>query len=238
MLPATWTSSAVNSDLQPYDRRLFRFAGRAGDDVLAEYVDSTEEINILENELYLARDVNQDVPSNFHRLLSRPFEMRDPIHETRFRSGYETGVLYSAESVATAALEVGFHRVRFLRESPDLDRNTNNQYVLINFEVATQAIDIRVSPYSDRRHELANPNSYASSQEFGRLARTSGAGAIVYGSARGIGVGPCVAVLKPSALKTGQPISLNSAWSVKADTKKALWINSETSEKFEFEYAL
>lgn len=236
MLPATWTSSAVNSDLQPYDRNLFRFADASGSDAILNLVDTSAEAQTLEGVLYSSRDIYREVAVKIHRLLARPFELRSPEHPSRFRGGYETGVLYSAETMATAALERGYHRVRLLRESPEFEVGTNVPQVLINFDVKTDAIDIRVSPYSRRKSELEDPNSYAASQEFGRLARTAGAGAVIYSSARGKSDGPCVALLRPDALKTGQPKSLTSAWSVKATKKTAVWVNSETLEVLEFEY--
>lgn len=236
MLPATWTSNAVSSDLQPYERNLFRFADPEGASAIADLVDTAGEIEVLERALYRSREVHKVVPPNFHRLLARPFELQDPAHTSRFRGGYETGVLYSAESVATAALERGFHKVRFIRESVENIVKTNNSQILISFDVRTDAIDIRVSPYSRRKSELADPNSYVASQEFGRLARVAGAGAIIYGSARGNTAEPCVAVLRPDALKTGQPKSLNSGWSIKATKESALWVNTENSDTLEFFY--
>ena len=236
MLPATWTSSAVSSDLQPYERNLFRFADVSGSDVILNLVDTAAEANILEGALYSSREIYRELSPKVHRLLVRPFELRDPAHPSRFRGGYETGVLYSAESISTAALERGYHRVRILRESPEMKIGINVSQVLINFDVRTDAIDIRVAPYSRKRAELADPDSYLVSQEFGRLSRAAGAGAIIYSSARGKSEGPCVAILRPDALKTGQPKSLNSAWSVKADINRSLWVNSETLETIEFEY--
>lgn len=236
MLPATWTSSAVSSDLQQYERNLFRFADPEGASAIADLVDTAIEVEVLERALYRSREIHIDVPDKVHRLLARPFELQDPAHASRFRGGYETGVLYSAESVATAALERGFHKVRFIRESVENIMSAKNSQILINFDVRTDAIDIRVSPYSRRKSELADPNSYAASQEFGRLARVAGAGAIIYGSARGSTTTPCVAVLRPDALKTGQPKYLNSGWSIKATKESALWVNTENSETLEFFY--
>jgi hypothetical protein len=236
MLPATWTSSAVSSDLQPYERNLFRFADPEGASAIADLVDTAIEIEILERALYRSREINKVVPDKIHRLLARPFELQDPAHTSRFRGGYETGVLYSAESIATAALERGFHKVRFIRESVENIETTKNSQILISFDVRTDAIDIRVSPYSRRKSELADPNSYAVSQEFGQLARIAGAGAIIYSSARGNTAAPCVAILRPDALKTGQPKALNSGWSIKATKESALWVNTETSETLEFFY--
>jgi hypothetical protein len=142
MLPATWTSSAVSSDLQPYERNLFRFADPEGASAIADLVDTAIEIEILERALYRSREINKVVPDKIHRLLARPFELQDPAHTSRFRGGYETGVLYSAESIATAALERGFHKVRFIRESVENIETTKNSQILISFDVRTDAIDI------------------------------------------------------------------------------------------------
>lgn len=236
MSRATWTISAVKSDLQNYHRGLHRFIDPEGGIGILDLVDTAAEAQLLEDVLYRNREVVSDVPKYVHRLLARPFEMRIPIYPSRFRGGYEPGVLYSAETVATAALERGFHKVRALRESPEMDIPSVQRQTMINFEVATEAIDIRVAPYAADKYQLQSPTSYEKSQEFAQVARQASAGAIIYASARGASDGPCVAVLEFSALKTGQPTSLSNSWDVRADREKAIWENSETLEKLEYLY--
>lgn len=231
-----WTSSAVSSNLEEYERNLFRFIDLEGAQAILNIVDSAAEVEILESVLYRNRQLGQKVPPKIHRLLARPFELRDPAHPSRFRGGYEPGVLYSAESIRTCALERGFHKVRFLRESPTLVDQKSIAQTLINFDVRTTAIDIRVAPYSRKATELLDPSSYTKSQEFADIARAAGAGAIIYSSARGISDSPCVAVLRSDALKTGQLKWLKNIWSVRATQEKSIWLNSETNETFEFQY--
>lgn len=231
-----WTSSAVSSDLQEYERNLFRFIDPDGAQGILDLVDNTHEADILEGILYRSREVVNNVPPRIHRLLARPFELHNPLFPSRFRSGYQPGVLYSAESISTAALERGYQKVRFLRETPELEIPSLQRQTLINFDVRTEAIDIRVAPYSAAQYELASPTSYVKSQEFTVVARESGAGAIIYSSARGACDGPCVAVLRVDALKNGQPKFLSYAWEIRATSERAMWVNSETSEKLEFIY--
>jgi hypothetical protein len=236
MSRATWTTSAVNSDLEPYQRSLNRFIDPEGGIGILNLVDTVEEALILEGVLYRNREISGQVPTGMHRLLARPFEMRDPQRPSRFRGGYEPGVLYSAETVTTAALERGFHKVKALRESPEMDAPSLQRQTLINFDVRTDAIDIRVAPYASDKYELQSSTSYEKSREFALVARQAEAGAIIYSSARGVGDGPCVAVLSATALKNGQPNFLSNAWDIRVDRERAIWENSETLEKLQFLY--
>ena len=236
MSRATWTSSAVNSDLEDYERNLFRFIDLEGLQAILNLVDDAAEAEIIEAVLYRSRNIGQVIPVKIHRLFARPLELRDPQLPSRFRGGYDPGVLYSAESIATCALERGFHKFMDLQESPELSNPPSVIQSLINFDVRTRAIDIRVAPYSSKHRELADPKSYTKSQEFGVVARSAGAGAIIYSSARGTGEGPCVAVLRSDALNSGQPNWIKNDWTVRVTREKSIWINSESNQTLEFKY--
>jgi hypothetical protein len=236
MSRVTWNSATIDSDLQEYENNLFRFTDVTRWRAILNLVDTASEAEVFQSVLDVNRRMSKQVSQKLHPLLAQPFEMRDPAHPSRFRGGYEPGVLYAAETVSTCALERGFHKVRVVRESPELILGPSIGQTLINFDVRTRAIDIRVAPYSSKHRELADPNSYTKSQEFGVVARSAGAGAIIYSSARGTGEGPCVAVLRSDALNSGQPNWIKNDWTVRVTREKSIWINSESNQTFEFNY--
>ena len=157
MSSATWTSSAVSSNLEPYERDLFRFIDSDGYIATLNLVDNQDEAEQLEAILYNSRNEPFPQREKIHRVLAYPFENRSPNNLSRFRGGYEPGVLYAAETYKTAALERGYHKVRFIRDSESLQGELTHSQKLINFKVKTDSIDVRIKPFAKDQKIFSNP---------------------------------------------------------------------------------
>ena len=111
---------------------------------------------------------------------------------SRFSPG-NYGVYYAAESVHTAATEVGYHRRRFWLDNPTLARRQH--FRIYRTEVAQALINIRSEATGGPLHD---PESWVLSQAFGQNAFESGSWGIHYRSVRRAG-SECIALLRPLA---------------------------------------
>jgi hypothetical protein len=113
---------------------------------------------------------------------------------SRFSDGSH-GVYYAAESLETAAAEVGHHRALFLARTQEPEIDLDLSWIVA--ELRSRLVDLR-----GQRHTMPavyDPVDYAAGQSLGRRLRAGGAAGVLYHSVRREG-GQCVALLKPTAL--------------------------------------
>ena len=109
---------------------------------------------------------------------------------SRFTNG-DYGVYYAGMSLATAMSESKFSRSRFMQTTNEGPRIlTMRTYTC---EVNASLVDVRHDPL------VHNPNSFANSQELGRMLKDQNELGILYKSVRHSG-GECIAALRPKAL--------------------------------------
>ncbi len=89
----------------------------------AKIVDTRAEQELLEDILEERKPPIPQEAASLHYLLFSPFryETRHPSG-SRFRAVSDPGVFYAAETVRTAAAEVGYWRWRFLQDTTGLER--------------------------------------------------------------------------------------------------------------------
>jgi hypothetical protein len=139
-------------------------------------------------------------------VIMAPFTHLDPAG-SRFADG-TFGAFYAAASLATSVAETRYHRENFLRatrEAPiELDMRSYQA------DVAARFHDIRGK--RARMTDIYDPDSYISSQVFGRNLKLNGANGIAYDSVRHAG-GECLAIYKPRLIQNlRQSVHLRYVW--------------------------
>ena len=198
-------------------------------------VDSDEEQDLLEDMLESSKPPLPSSPKGLDYLLATPF--RYPPHPggSRFRGPVDPGVFYGADTVKTACAELGYWRWKFLRDAVDLDRIEPVPHTAFKSRLDTQAVDLRTAPFNRDAKLWTSPNDYSATQAFGRIARESGVGAIIYKSIRNPEPAWCIAVLTPSAFKQKKPDPIKQTWHLAVFSDHIVWRRDE-NESFAFKY--
>jgi hypothetical protein len=139
-------------------------------------------------------------------VIMAPFTHLDPAG-SRFADG-SFGAFYAAAHLATSVAETCYHREIFLRATKqaalELDMRS---YVA---DVAARFHDIRGK--RARMPDIYDPDSYISSQVFGRQLKRSGSNGIIYDSVRHPG-GECLAIFRPRLIQNlRQGVHLRYVW--------------------------
>ena len=114
-----WTPAELSSKAQSLSFKVWRMVEAQHLVSTSKIVDTMAEQALLEDILEESKPPIPKEASDRHFLLFSPFryEPRQPIG-SRFRAVHEPGVFYAAETVRTAAAEVGYWRWRFLQAHP------------------------------------------------------------------------------------------------------------------------
>ena len=200
----------------------------------SKIVDTRAEQELLE---YILEERKPPIPqeaADLHYLLFSPFryETRYPSG-SRFRAVNDPGVFYAAETVRTAAAEVGYWRWRFLQDTAGLERLQPCSFTAFRVPVKTSCVDLREPPFDSDASQWQHPSDYSATQAFGRIARDAGIGAILYQSVRDPERHFCVAVLTPSAFAAIKPDSATQTWVLTISPEEAIWMRRD-DESFSF----
>ncbi len=139
-------------------------------------------------------------------VIMAPFTHLNPAG-SRFADG-TFGVFYAAASLATSIAETRHHRERFLRAT---------RQAPIELDMRSYLADVHARFHDIRGQraalpDLYDPDSYVSSQEFGRGLKRGGSNGIAYESVRHSG-GECLAIFRPRLVQNlRQGIHLRYVW--------------------------
>ncbi len=197
-------------------------------------VDTRAEQELLEEILEERKPPVPKEALGLHYLLFSPFryETRPPTG-SRFRAVSDPGVFYAAETVRTAAAEVGYWRWRFLQDTTGLERLQPCSFTAFSVQIKTSIIDLRDTPFDSDAHKWQHPTDYSTTQAFARQAREADIGAIVYQSVRDPEKHYCIAVLTPLAFAVRKPDSVTQTWVLTISTQEAIWMR-QGEESFSF----
>ena len=230
----TWTPAALSSEARLLSFKVWRM-------VEAQHIVSTSKIVETRAEQELLEDILEErkppVPSeavDLHYLLFSPFRY-EPRHPSgsRFRAVHDPGVFYAAETVRTAAAEVGYWRWRFLQDTAGLERLQPCPFTAFRVPIKTGCVDVRLPPFDSDAAQWQHPTDYSATQAFGRIARQSDIGAILYQSVRDPQRHYCVAVLTPLAFAAKKPDHATQTWMLTISTEEAIWMR-QGNESFSF----
>ncbi len=230
-----WTPAELSSKAQNLSVKVWRM-------VEAQHLVSTSKIVNTKVEQELLEDILEEykppIPkeaTDLHYLLFSPFryEPRQPTG-SRFRAVSEPGVFYAAETVRTAAAEVGYWRWRFLQDTSGLERLQPCAFTSFKVPIKASCIDLREPPFADDSSYWLHPTDYSATQALGRVARDASIGAIIYQSVRDPQKHFCSAILTPQAFAAKKPDSAYQTWSLTISTEEAIWMR-QGEESFSFQ---
>lgn len=219
----TWTPDAVSSEARRRAETLWRIVEAQHTASTMKLVDTVEEQDILETLIEESKPPLPEEARELDYLLAAPFRYTPFGTGSRFRSPSDPGVFYGAESVRTAAAEVGYWRWRFLRETAGLDRLGPAPHTAFSVPIETAVVDLRLPPFDRDAVEWEHPADYGATQAFGRVAREAGIGAIVYRSVRDPEPAWCAAVLTPKAFAAKRPDGATQTWHLVVTREAAIW---------------
>jgi hypothetical protein len=208
----TWTPRAVASELCPWAERAWRVVEAQHVASTMKLVDTLEEQDVLESLIESSKPAPPASSPPLHYLLAAPFRYDAPPGGSRFRGENDPGVFYGAQTVRTACAELGYWRWRFLLDTEGLDEIGPVPHTAFIARLRTPAIDLRKRPFDADAGAWEHRSDYSRTQEFGRIARDAGAGAIIYRSVRDPEPGWCVAVLTPAAFARPRPEPATQTW--------------------------
>jgi hypothetical protein len=224
----TWTLAALSSEARDLAFRVWRMVEAQHLVSTSKIVDTRAEQELLEDILEEHKPPVPQEATDLHYLLFSPFryETRQPSG-SRFRAVHDPGVFYAAETVRTAAAEVGYWRWRFLQDSAGLDRLQPCSFTAFRVPISTSCVDVRVPPFDRDITCWQHPTDYSATQAFGRIARDAGIGAIMYQSVRDPEHQACVAILTPRAFAAKKPDSATQTWMLTISKEEAIWMRQD-----------
>ena len=201
MSSTTWTPIALSSEARTWEAVAWRMVEAQHVAATMKLVDGGAEQAILEALLEAAKPPPPADTRGLHYLLATPFRYPPRQGGSRFRGPADPGVYYGAETLRTAAAELGYWRWRFLRDAVELER-----LAPVAHSAFGAALDLRQPPLArDAAAWMMHPHDYTGTQALSRAARAGGLHAIVYQSVRDAQPAWCVALLTPAAFAAPAP---------------------------------
>jgi len=229
-----WTPAEVLSSSFQARENIWRIVEAQHFASTTKLVDTASEQELLEEILETGKPPIPPEAQGLDYLLFTPFRYDTlPITGSRFRAPIDPGVFYGAETIRTAAAEIGYWRWRFLKDSTGLSRLQPSAHTAFMVPVITTAIDLRQPPFNRDSEAWEHPHDYVSTQALGRVARDAGIGGIFYRSVRDTEPYYCAAILTPKAFASTKPDSSTQTWSLTVTTEEAIWMR-QSGESFSF----
>lgn len=198
-------------------------------------VDSPEEQDVLEALLDASKPALPPEAETLDYLLATPFRYPPLPGGSRFRIGIDPGVFYGADTVATAAAELGYWRWKFLSDAVDLERLEPVAHTAFAALVDTTTVDLRQPPFVVDADRWTHPTDYRDTQAFARHARAGGVGGIVYASVRSPVPAWCLALLTPEGFAQCRPLNGRQTWWLAVTRDGVLWRRDSASLSFSTE---
>lgn len=228
----TWTLHAVSSEGRPWLSSVWRMVEAQHIASTMKIVDNGDEQDLLETLLEQSKPAPPEHMRKLHYLLATPFRYT-PLHRgSRFRDVIDPGVFYGAESVRTAAAELGFWRWKFLKDAVALDRLEPVAHTAFKTAIATTAVDLRLQPFASNKTAWKHPDDYTATQAFARVARAAGIGAIVYQSVRDPQPAWCLALLAPDGFARPKPHARTQIWFLAVSKESVTWRRENETWQF------
>jgi hypothetical protein len=195
-------------------------------------VDTAAEQTMLEALLDHSKPAYPDTAAKLDYLLATPFRYPTRKGGSRFRGANDPGVFYGAESVATAAAELGYWRWKFLLDAPALTHIEPVAHTAFQVALKAQAVDLRKHPFNADA-SWVHKSDYGPTQDFAQLARAVALGCIVYQSVRNPESAWCVAVLTPESFAEPKPRPDTQTWWLAVGQQEVIWRRDRQSLTFQ-----
>ena len=233
MSSITWTPDAVLSEARNRSETIWRIVESQHTASTMKLVDTLAEQDLLEEIIEENKPPVPHEARDLDYLLATPFRYVPFQPGSRFRSPSDPGVFYGAESVRTAAAEVGYWRWIFLLETDGLDRLGPASHTAFSVPIRASAVDLRTPPFDRDSAAWTNPHEYGATQAFARIVREAGIEAIFYLSVRAPEQSWCAALLTAKAFASKRPDKETQTWHLLVTRDEAIW-RREAGATFSF----
>ena len=200
-----WTPHAVSSEAFEWRGQAWRIVEAQHTASTMKLVDTLAEQDLLETLLEGSKPKLRSEALGLHYLLATPFRYNPKRGGSRFRSEIDPGVFYGAESIRTAAAELGYWRWRFVKDSVGLDHLNPVAHTVFSCRPVCSAVDLRTEPFFKHQSIWLDSDQYVGTQHIARVARKSSTQSIIYQSARDPRPSWCIAILDPWVFKGLRP---------------------------------
>jgi hypothetical protein len=224
---------AVSSEARYRSEIIWRIVETQHTASTMKLVDTLAEQDLLEEIIEESKPPVPDEARDLDYLLATPFRYVPFQPGSRFRSPSDPGVFYGAESVRTAAAEVGYGRWIFLLETQGLERLGPAPHTAFSVPISASAVDLRNPPFDRDSADWTNLHEYGATQAFARIAREAGIEAIFYLSVRALEQSWCAALLSAKAFAAKRPNKETQTWHLLVTRDEAIW-RRESGATFSF----
>lgn len=228
----TLTPAVVSSEAFVWAGAVWRMVEAQHTASTMKVVDNAAEQDLLETLLEGSKPVQAAGTLALDYLLATPFRYYPARGGSRFRAITDPGVFYGAESVRTAAAELGYWRWRFLKDAVDLEKLEPVAHTAFSADVSTQVVDLRRAPFVVDASKWQHPTDYSATQAFARAAREAQVGGIRYQSVRDPDPAWCVALLTPQAFAKPKPNPSMQSWWLAVHPDAVSWRRESESMTF------
>lgn len=232
MSRTTWTLPAVSSNAITWRGRVWRLVESQHVAATMKLIDTRDEQDLLETLLETSKPASPQETAGLDYLLATPFRYAPLPGGSRFRGVNDPGVFYGAESVRTAAAELGYWRWRFLQDSVDLDYIEPVAHTAFQVEVDTSAVDLQRKPFDKDEKVWMHPTNYGPTQQFARMVREANVGGILYRSVRDPQPAWCLALLSPKGFAKKRPLEERQTWFIGVTHNEVTWRRDTESIQF------
>lgn len=232
MSSTTSTRHVALSDARAWQGTVWRIVESQHVAATMKLVDTRDEQDLLESLLDAGKPAAPPESAGLHYLLSTPFRYPPRHGGSRFRGLADPGVFYAAESVRTAAAELGYWRWKFLHDATELERLAPVAHTAFSAKISTSAVDLREPPFDEDAARWQHPYDYVPTQALGRAVRDAGIGGILYWSVRDPEPAWCFALLSPSGFAGKQPEPGGQTWYLAVSRQEVSWRRDIESMRF------
>jgi hypothetical protein len=231
----TWTPHAVSSEAFNWEGSAWRIVEAQHVASTMKVIDTSDEQTLLEALLDGNKPVYALGTDHLDYLLATPFRYPSRKGGSRFRGENDLGVFYAAESVNTAAAEMGYWRWKFLKDAPDLDQIEPVAHTAFQIFAKTTVIDLRREPFAANAAWL-HKTDYGPTQALAGAAREAQVGAILYRSVRNPEPSWCAAILTPEAFSEAKPSPATQTWWLAVKQDEVIWRRDRESITFKADF--
>ena len=232
MWSTTWTPHALWSEARLWQGLAWRMVESQHIAATMKLVDTHDEQDLLESMLDQAKPHKPVDTAGLHYLLATPFRYPPFATGSRFRRYTDPGVFYAAQSVRTAAAELGYWRWRFLMDAPALQRLTPVAHTAFSVKLSTMAIDLREPKFGLDLDRWRYSSDYTPTQGLAQLVRQAEVGSILYPSARDPEPAWCIALLSPQGFARKKPEPAIENWYLAVSREEVIWRRDQESVRF------
>lgn len=205
-----WLALDRDQALIPVSGRLWRLVESQEQVATRSLVDSLEEQALLEELLEAVKPPRVPGCERLHYLLATPFRYPPLPWGSRFGQIWEPGIFYGACALPTALAETAYYRLLFWQgmSLPPVSGVLVTQHLAFSADYRCRpGARLQEVPWLDLQDALRDPADYGLTQALGSWLRAQGVAGFEYASARCPRAGVNVALLRPQALRSSQPVA-------------------------------